>query len=139
MSSGFIYSLSSLIKSVKLSLSSSLKAWPGGPGIAGYSQSKSIPSALYSSIILAVDFAKSILPSLVLNTSEQVLHPPHPPSETKTFRFGYFFFWSTIPNKLILSAALSIANSFPLRCKKLYIIWSTPLKSNSFIVSPLPV
>ena len=43
-------------------------------------------------IILAVDFAKSILASLLLNTSEHVLQPPHPPNETKTFKLGYLFF-----------------------------------------------
>ncbi len=85
--------------SVKLSLSALSYLWPGYPSIAGYSQSRSIPSILYCLKSATVVFAKLLRCSAEANRSEQGAQPPQPPIDTMIFKAGCFFFnWTSCSN-----------------------------------------
>src|SRR2546423_5224351 len=81
-----------LINMVKFFLSSGWNLWEGNPAIAGYSQSRSMPSALNDSHTSLTDLAKAFLFFLVEKISEHVCQPPHPPKERITFSSGFLHF-----------------------------------------------
>src|SRR6185312_12651293 len=107
---------------VKFSLSSGWYLCPGKPSIAGYSQSRSMPSDPKLLVIFFTDFANAFLFFFDENTSEQVAQPPQPPIEITTFNFGLFFFRLTIFSRVALSLALLMCSSLPFKCAKQKII-----------------
>src|SRR5450432_215252 len=82
----------------------------------------SIPSVWKYSVNESTEAENSRRPLSEEKTSEQSLHPPHPPSESNIFNLGFFFFNSTRAWIVRVSPLLSTRKRFPYKWQKLKMI-----------------